>query len=81
MAFYTEERIEGLRDIYASPVIADGKVYLVGRNGTVVVIKDSDQLEILSTNRLDEGFDASPAVVGEDIYLRGQEYLYCVSES
>jgi DNA-binding beta-propeller fold protein YncE len=80
-AFYTEERIEGLRDIYASPVIADGKVYLVGRNGTVVVIKDSDQLEILSTNRLDEGFDASPAVVGEDIYLRGQEYLYCVSES
>ena len=30
-------------------------------------------------NRLDDDFDASPAVVGEEIYLRGRQYLYCIA--
>jgi outer membrane protein assembly factor BamB len=73
------ERIEGLRGVYASPVGAGGKVYLVGRNGTTVVLKRSDKLEILATNVLDEKMDASPAIVGKEIFLRGHTHLYCIA--
>ena len=74
------QKIEGLQGVYASPVSAQGRVYLVGRNGVTVVIKQSDQLEVLATNRLDEGFDASPVPVGRELLLRGHEYLYCIAE-
>lgn len=78
--FYAEERLQDIPGVYASPVGAAGKVYLAGRNGTTVVIKQSDKLEVLATNRLDEKFDASLAVVGKELFLRGREYLYCVAE-
>jgi outer membrane protein assembly factor BamB len=74
------QRIEGLQSVYASPVAAGGKVYLVGRNGTTVVIRDSDQLEIVSTNVLDDPTDASPAVVGNQLFLRSRQNLYCIAE-
>ncbi len=45
-----------------------------------VVLKQSDKLEVLAVNRLDEKFDASPAAVGKDLFLRGREYLYCITE-
>jgi len=74
-------RLTGLTGIYASPVAAAGRVYLVGRDGGVLVIKDGPGLEILATNKLDEGFDASPALVGPDLFLRGQANLYCIAET
>ncbi len=74
------QRMEGLPGVYASPVAAAGRVYLVGRNGTAVVIKDADTLEILATNRLEDGFDSSPALLGKEIYLRGRRSLYCIAE-
>lgn len=74
------ERLEDLKNVYASPVGASGRVYLVGRNGVTIVIKNSDKLEILATNKLDESFDASPAIAGKDFFLRGHEYLYCIAE-
>jgi hypothetical protein len=77
-AIYEEQRIAGLQGVYASPVGGGGRVYLVGRNGATVVIKNSDKLEILATNQLDERFDASPALAGNELFLRGHEYLYCV---
>ena len=73
-------KIDGLREVYASPVGADGRVYLVGRNGVTVVIKAADTLEILATNKLEEKIDASPALVGREMFLRGKEYLYRISE-
>jgi outer membrane protein assembly factor BamB len=78
-ALIDAQRVEGLQNVYASPVGAGGRVYLVGRNGVTVVIKHSDKLEVLATNRLDEKFDASPAVAGKELFLRGQEYLYCIA--
>jgi outer membrane protein assembly factor BamB len=78
------KRIEGLQNVYASPVAAAGRVYLVGRNGTTAVIKHATQptedFEMLATNKLDEGIDASPAIAGDAILLRGQESLYCIAE-
>lgn len=79
-AHYTEQRLEGLSGIYASPVGASGRIYLAGRNGTSVVLKQSDKFETLATNKLDEKFDASPAIVGNELFLRGHDYLYCIAE-
>jgi outer membrane protein assembly factor BamB len=77
---FAAQKLEDLAGVYASPLGAAGRVYLAGRNGVTVVLKQSDKLEVLATNRLDEKFDASPAAVGKDLFLRGREYLYCITE-
>jgi len=73
------ERLEGVPNVYASPVGAAGRVYVAGRDGGVVVLAAGPKLELLATNRLDDGFDASPAVVGGELYLRGRKHLYRIS--
>jgi outer membrane protein assembly factor BamB len=77
---FEAQKLEDLSGVYASPIGAAGRVYLAGRNGVTVVLKQSDKLEVLATNRLDEKFDASPAAAGKDLFLRGREYLYCITE-
>jgi outer membrane protein assembly factor BamB len=78
------KRIEGLGNVYASPVAANGRVYLVDRRGKAVVIKHAvepaENFEILATNELDDPIDASPAIVGNEMFLRGVEHLYCIGE-
>ncbi len=74
------QRVEALQGVYASPIGAGGKVYLVGRNGAAVVLKNSGQLEVLAINKLDERIDASPSAAGKELYLRGSESLYCLAE-
>lgn len=73
------QRLQGIDNIYASPVGAADRVYLTGRNGTTLVIKRGGELDILATNKLDDRFDASAAIVGNQIILRGDENLYCIS--
>lgn len=77
---YTRERIEGLSRVYASPVAANGHVYLTGRDGTTVVIKDADKLKIVTTNSLGEPVDATPALVGNQLFIRSASHLYCISK-
>lgn len=74
------ERINGVSGVYASPVGAAGRVYLVGRDGNTAVLKHTDPLEILAHNRLDDRFDASAAAVGGELFLRGHRHLYCLAE-
>ncbi len=74
------ERLESLKNVYASPVGAADRVYLAGRSGVTVVLKNSGKPEILATNKLEDGFDASPALAGKEIFLRGHNYLYCIAE-
>jgi outer membrane protein assembly factor BamB len=69
------ERV-GLGNVFASPVAAAGRVYLHGRQGKALVIAPGARLEVLAENQLDDGFDASPVIVGGDLYLRGRRYLY-----
>jgi outer membrane protein assembly factor BamB len=76
----SEERLEGLQGIYASPIAANGHVYISSQNGATVVLKDADKLEVLSLNQLDDRFDASPAAVGNQLFLRGKKNLYCLAE-
>ena len=79
-ALFDAERLDGPSGIYSSPIGADGRIYVVGRNGVSVVLKDSPKLEVLATNRLVEEIDASPVAVGRELFLRGHESLYCISE-
>ena len=75
------ERLPGIEGVYASPVAAADRVYVAGRDGTTVVLKHGKSFEVLSSNILDDGFDASPAVVGNELYLRGRRYLYRIEQS
>ena len=77
---YQAQRIDALPSVFASPVGAAGRVYLVGQQGTAVVLKHGPSLEVLATNTLEDKFDASPALVDREMYLRGYENLYCVAE-
>jgi outer membrane protein assembly factor BamB len=72
------QRLPELGDFYASPVAAAGRIYLTDRDGTTLVLRQSEKLEVLATNRLEDGIDASPVVVGGQLLLRGHHYLYCI---
>ena len=75
------QRLGNIANVSASPVAAAGKVYFVGRNGKIIVLKRSRKYEPLATNELDELFDASPALAGNQLFLRGARFLYCIEET
>jgi outer membrane protein assembly factor BamB len=74
-------RVEGLENIYASPVAAANRVYVTDRAGATAVLEAGREMKVLALNKLQDGFDASPAVAGDDIYLRGRRHLYRISEA
>jgi outer membrane protein assembly factor BamB len=78
--FFETQRVEDLENVYASPVGAAGRIYLTGRSGTTVVIKNIGKLEVLSTNALNERVDATPALIGKEVIIRSKESLYCIGE-
>ena len=78
---YGPARLEGIEGVYASPVAAAGRLYVAGRNGATAVLAAGSELKVLAVNRLDDGFEASPAVVGREIYLRGRRHLYALAEA
>jgi outer membrane protein assembly factor BamB len=77
---YAASRIAGVSRTYASPVAADGRIYLTDRGGSVVVIEDSPELKVLATNDVGEGVDATPALVDREILIRGEKHLFCFEE-
>ena len=78
---FTEKRLPGITNVYASPVGAAGRVYIIARDGQAVVLKHGRELEVLAENHLDDGFEASPAIVGNEMYLRGRKFLYAISDT
>jgi outer membrane protein assembly factor BamB len=77
---FVEQPLPEVGEMYASPVGAGDRVYFVGREGTTQVIRNAAQFEILATNKLDDKFDASPAIAGNELYLKGKKSLYCLAE-
>ena len=75
---YQLQRLEGVPNVFASPVAARGRIYIPGQQGATIVIKAGPAYEVLATNTLDDGFDASPALAGSEIYLRGARFLYSI---
>ena len=74
--FYTATRVPGVGRTYASPVAASGHVYLTDRGGTITVIKDGPAFEVVATNDVGEGVDATPAPVDSDLFVRGERHLF-----
>lgn len=74
-------RLPGIRDVYASPVAADDKIYFTGRDGVTTVIRHGAEFDAIAENDLGEPVDASPAIVGDRILIRGAEHLYCIAET
>jgi len=66
---------------YASPVIADNKVYMIDRAGRGFVVKAANKFEQFSETALGEAVDCTPAFSDKKIYIRGRENLYCISAS
>ncbi|MCI0491000.1 MAG: PQQ-like beta-propeller repeat protein [Blastocatellia bacterium] len=74
-------RLEGAIDKYfASPVAADGKVYLIGQGGAVSVLKAGGDWQILKVNELDDECYATPAIAEGRLYIRTRSALYCFGE-
>jgi outer membrane protein assembly factor BamB len=76
---YGPQRLEAVPNVFASPVGAAGRVYIPGREGDTLVLRHGTSFEVLGVNSLDDGFDASPAIAGNEIFLRGSRFLYCIS--
>ena len=62
----------------ANPVYGDGKLYLVGREGSMAVVKAGEIFEQVSKIKLPDVFTASPAISGGRVYLRGFDYLWAI---
>lgn len=76
-----QTRLEPLDNVWSSPVAADGKIYVLSREGKTAVLQHGTEYELLGTNELDDRFDATPVLVGDRIYLRGRKYLYAIAGS
>lgn len=72
-------RLRNFGDYYASPIAADGKVYIAGRNGFVLVLDDKPDLSVLAKNDLGEEILATPSIADGRLYIRTRESVFCVS--
>jgi len=64
----------------ASPIAADGRLYVVNEPGTFAVLRAGDTLEVLAVNKLGESVRATPALAGDKLYVRSAEYLWAFRE-
>ena len=78
---YLKHRLPGILNFTASPVGAADRIYLLSEGGKTVVLQRGPELIVLAINELDESFHASPVIVGDTIYLRGDKHLYCFAKS
>ena len=72
------ERLPGVGNLYASPVAADGRIYVTSREGVTLVLKRGAAIEVLATNKLNDAVHASPAIAGDQLFVRGRRFLYCI---
>jgi outer membrane protein assembly factor BamB len=71
-----QERLGAAGAYFSSPILANEKIYVASRNGIVSVFTSGDSLKILAQNDLEESINATPAVIGDKLYLRTEGHLY-----
>jgi len=74
-------RLDGITNVYSSPVGAAGRVYVTDLDGTTVVLAAGEIPRTLSVNRLSDSIAASAALAGRELFLRGEKSLYCVADN
>lgn len=79
---YEQARLPQPYNFKASPVGANGKLYLASEEGDVIVVKMGDAFEVLATNTMEgHSFIASPVIVDGDLYLRSRSHLLRIGSS
>lgn len=68
-------RIENSGEYFASPVYGDGKIYIAGENGNIVVLKDSPELEVLAVNDMGDSILGTPAIADGALFVRTRKSL------
>ena len=71
-------KLAGLQTVFSSPVAAGGNLYVPGKNGLTLVLKLGPKFELIASNQLNDEIISSPAVVGNEIFIRGDKSLYCI---
>jgi outer membrane protein assembly factor BamB len=74
-------RLDGIKNVYSSPVAAAGRIYVTDLEGTTIVIKSGVAPRILALNQLSEPISASAAIAGRQLFLRGEKHLYCLENT
>ena len=79
--YYQQMRLPKPYRFKASPVGANGKLYLASEDGDVLVLKMGEEYEVIATNALKgQSFISSPAIVNGEIFLRSETALFCIRE-
>lgn len=76
---WERSRIGNFGDYFASPIAADGKIYIAGKNGFMVVLEDGPELKVLGKHDIGGEIIATPAIADGRLYIRTREELICVS--
>jgi outer membrane protein assembly factor BamB len=80
--YYHQLRLPKTYNFKASPVGANGKLYLASENEDVIVLRMGEKFEVLATNTMpDQVFIATPAISGGELFLRSKSRLYCIREN
>jgi outer membrane protein assembly factor BamB len=77
-----EERLNRAGEVYASALLADGRLYYLTREGRIFVIAANPGFELLATNDLRDRsiFNGTPAVDGNRLLIRSDKFLYCIGK-
>jgi outer membrane protein assembly factor BamB len=78
--YYSSQKLEGIKNIFTSPVAVGDRIYIAGTNGSFYVVKAGTKFEVISENTLDDSFYASPVILGNELFIRGVKALYCISD-
>ena len=71
-----KQRLEG--HYGASPVVAEGKIYLLSEEGTTTILRTGPEFKVLANNELNEKCEASMAVSDGQLFTRTKDHLFCI---
>jgi outer membrane protein assembly factor BamB len=76
----TQNRLDGINQLYSSPIVADGKIYVFTRNQGAYVLSADEKMTVLAHNDLGDtsSINASPAASGGELFIRSQDFLHCL---
>ncbi|RLD82326.1 MAG: hypothetical protein DRJ07_08290 [Bacteroidetes bacterium] len=65
---------------YSSPIMVEGKIYLIDKKGVMHIFSASDKFNLIAEPALGEGSDCTPAFAEGRVYIRGSKNLYCIGK-
>ena len=77
---WVKKRLRNFGNYYASPIAGDGKIYVMGENGFLVVLRQGPKVDILAKNDMGDSCVATPAIADSRIYVRTLHKLYCFAK-